>query len=175
MPPVPDLFMPFNVVGLVGMFYAFVMGATLNILSKKVTTKMEDKCNGRPERNDPGTSAQRAGIRYRGQSRLSENRRENPNCHLSTGQTKEDRTTKTLPSGATCKSGSAATLPEAHVPGRSAHNGTGEAQRDTRATTTQTHTNGHQARVPATACVKASRALPGRRKCQRDQGLNGTD
>ena len=47
MPPVPDLSMPFNVVGLVGTFYAFVIGATLNVLLRKATTKMGDEYNGR--------------------------------------------------------------------------------------------------------------------------------
>merc|ERR1740136_533212 len=34
MPPVPDLSMPFNTIGLTGTFYAFLMGASLNLLLK---------------------------------------------------------------------------------------------------------------------------------------------
>ena len=121
------------------------------LASALILTAPTGASNGRPERNDPGTSAQPAGIRYRGHSRLSENRRENPNCHLSTvqhtGQTKEDGTAKTLPSGTTYKTGSAATLPAC----------TREisAQSHGRTTTAQTRYNdsqtqkGHQASVPA--------------------------
>eukprot|EP00555_Chaetoceros_dichaeta_P007033 CAMPEP_0198259008 /NCGR_PEP_ID=MMETSP1447-20131203/8301_1 /TAXON_ID=420782 /ORGANISM="Chaetoceros dichaeta, Strain CCMP1751" /LENGTH=205 /DNA_ID=CAMNT_0043946283 /DNA_START=198 /DNA_END=815 /DNA_ORIENTATION=+ len=46
MPPVPDLSMPFNIVGLTGTFYACLIGVTLNLLLRKATTTMADEYKG---------------------------------------------------------------------------------------------------------------------------------
>merc|ERR1719162_148813 len=46
MPPVPDLSMPFNIAGLTGTFYAFLIGTMLNMLLRKATTKMADEYKG---------------------------------------------------------------------------------------------------------------------------------
>jgi len=53
MPPVPDLSMPFNTIGLTGTFYAFLMGASLNLLLKKATTRMADKYKGVEKKKTP--------------------------------------------------------------------------------------------------------------------------